>query len=258
MGSFGCWREGGFRLHFWEGGSGKTVLFLHGGGLPASSFQENKALLARHFRVIVPDLPGFGKSDFPGAQWDYSDYAGCLKRFLDCHGVAVDYLVGYSLGGGIALRLAPQLPSLKRLVLLSPGASFSFRHGRFMLLIAAEAFSGLVHALRARRIGIFLRIARDFLYAFIRWPFYQYRILRVVMRSLLTSHSPLRITVPTEIVSARRDRFFPPETGKSLARRIPLATWRVQDGIHLWPLLDHEKLAVCLCSMQDGRAGALL
>jgi pimeloyl-ACP methyl ester carboxylesterase len=247
MGHFGFWKEDGFRLHYWEGGKGKTLLFLHGGALPASTFRENKTLLAERFHVIVPDLPGFGKSDFPGPGWDYSDYARRLASFLDARGTAVDFLVGYSLGGGIAIELAPRIPALKRLILLSPGAeSFSFRPGRLMLLVAAEAFWGLVHALLARRAGIFARIARDFLYAFIRWPFYQYRILRVVMRSLLMRHNPSAITVPTDIVSARDDRFFPPETGRRLAGRIPGATWRVQNGLHLWPLLDHERLGACL------------
>ncbi len=253
MGTFGCWKENGFRLHFWEGGSGETLLFLPGGGLPAASFRENKALLARRFRVIVPDLPGFGKSDFPGPGWDYADYACQLKRFLEGRGVAVDYLVGYSLGGGIALALAPLLPSLRRLILLSPGVEArSIRHGRFMLLIAAEALCGLVYALRVRRTGIFARIARDFLYSFIRWPFYQYRILRVVMRSLLMRHTASAVTVPTDVVSARGDRFFPPDTGRNLAGRMPRATWRLQDGIHLWLLLDHEKLGACLPDWRQG------
>ncbi len=247
MGTFGWWTEKGFRLHFWESGSGRTLLFLHGGGLPASSFRENKALLAERFRVIVPDLPGFGKSDFPGPEWDYTDYACHLKRFLEGRGVVVDYLVGYSLGAGIALALAPLLPSLRRLVLLSPGVeAHAIRHGKLMLLIAAEGLCGLVYALRAGRAGIFARIARDFLYSFIRRPFFQYRILRVVMRSLLMRQTPSAVPVPTEIVSVRGDRFFPPETGRSLAQRMPHATWRLQDGIHLWVLLDHEKLGACL------------
>jgi pimeloyl-ACP methyl ester carboxylesterase len=243
MGRFGCWEEDGFRLHYWEGGSGETALYLHGGGLPASTFRENKALLAGRFRTIVPDLPGFGKSDFPAPDWNYGDYARLIQRFLSARGVTVDYLLGYSLGGGVALELAPLLPSLKRLILLSPGVeSSTYRHARFMTLIAAEAVSGLRQALLARRLGIYTRIGRDFLYAFIRFPRYQYRILRVVMRSLLMRHNLSAVTVPTDIVSAKGDRFFPPETGRSLARRIPRATWRMEDGIHLWMLLNHEKL----------------
>jgi pimeloyl-ACP methyl ester carboxylesterase len=155
----------------------------------------------------------------------------------------VEYLIGYSLGGGIAIELAPRIPSLRRLVLLSPGAeSFSFRHGRLMLLIAAEAFSGLIQALRTRRLGIYARIGRDFLYSFIRWPFRQYRILKVVMRSLLMRHSLRAVTVPTDIISARHDRFFPPKSGERLAQDNPLATWWQVEGLHLWVLLEHERL----------------
>lgn len=105
---------------------GEPVLLLHGGGpgvTGASNFTANTDALAQHFRVIVPDLPGYGGSS---KNIDRSDPFGSLadgvRGLLDALGIGAAVLVGNSYGGAAALRLALDTPDrVSRLVLMGPG-----------------------------------------------------------------------------------------------------------------------------------------
>lgn len=105
-----------------EGGSGPVLLALHGFGADADNWLFISRWLTRHFRVIAPDLPGFGRSmtDDPlGFDIDSQvDRLGELMRTLD---VSPDFLVGNSMGGWIAASYAARHPEhVKALWLLAP------------------------------------------------------------------------------------------------------------------------------------------
>jgi pimeloyl-ACP methyl ester carboxylesterase len=208
------------------------------------TFVEIRETLAGHFHVLAPDLPGWGRSDLPGPQWVYEDFALLLERFLRSRGASVTCLVGYSLGGGIALSLAPRLPSLTRLILLSPGVDRRApTRGALLSLVAAEALQGLAQAVRERRLRVFLRVAWGFTVNFVRRPYAQYRILRVIVRSVGHAPARLAITVPTVIISVDGDRFFRIDGARWLSERIVRSTLEIAGGIHLWVLIDHERAA---------------
>lgn len=109
-----------------ETGTGPAVVMLHGGGPGASgvsNYARNIAALARHFRVIVPDMPGYGRS-VKGV--DHSNPFGYLadmiRGLLDELGIDTAHLVGNSYGGAAALRLALDTPRrVGKLVLMGPG-----------------------------------------------------------------------------------------------------------------------------------------
>jgi 4,5:9,10-diseco-3-hydroxy-5,9,17-trioxoandrosta-1(10),2-diene-4-oate hydrolase len=114
------------RLHYEEAGSGPAVVLLHGGGPGASglsNFAKNLPVFAEHFRTIVVDQPGYGKSDKPEIQGNYFRFsADALKDLLDELGLDQVHLVGNSLGGGTAVRFALSYPQRAgRLVLMGPG-----------------------------------------------------------------------------------------------------------------------------------------
>ena len=108
-----------------ETGSGPAVVMLHGGGPGASgvsNYSRNIDALARHFRVIVPDMPGYGRSH---KNIDHSDPYGYLadkiRGVLDELDIDTAHLIGNSLGGGTALRLALDTPRrVDKLVLMGP------------------------------------------------------------------------------------------------------------------------------------------
>jgi Predicted hydrolases or acyltransferases (alpha/beta hydrolase superfamily) len=83
---------------------------LHGGGPGASgmsNFKNNLPAFAEHFRTLVVDQPGYGKSDKPAVQGNYFTFAAtALKDLLDELGIDQAHLVGNSLGGGTAVRFA--------------------------------------------------------------------------------------------------------------------------------------------------------
>ncbi|MGW3543656.1 alpha/beta fold hydrolase [Nocardia niigatensis] len=119
-------RVGGRELYFGETGSGPAVVMLHGGGPGATgvaNYARNIEALARRFRVIVPDMPGYGRSE----KWiDQSDPFGYLGRaiggLLDELGIGSAHLIGNSYGGAAALRLAMDRPEkVGRMVLMGPG-----------------------------------------------------------------------------------------------------------------------------------------
>jgi 4,5:9,10-diseco-3-hydroxy-5,9,17-trioxoandrosta-1(10),2-diene-4-oate hydrolase len=120
----------GLRLHYHEAGTGAEaatpLMLLHGGGPGASgwsNFGRNLPVLAGQFRTLVPDLPGFGRSDKPPVTGNYFTFAaGALAGLLDTLGIERAHLVGNSLGGGTAVRFALRYPDRAgRLVLMAPG-----------------------------------------------------------------------------------------------------------------------------------------
>jgi len=80
-------------LHYDEAGSHQAmpVVMLHGGGPGASgmsNFGENLPAFAEHFRTLVVDQPGYGKSDKPPVTGNYFTFAAtALKDFLDELGI---------------------------------------------------------------------------------------------------------------------------------------------------------------------------
>lgn len=113
-------------IHLVEAGDGPPVLMLHGGGPGASgvsNYSRNIAALARRFRVLVPDLPGYGMSGKALNRTDpFGDLAASMLGLLAELGIRRAPIVGNSLGGACALRMALESPDrVSRLVLMGPG-----------------------------------------------------------------------------------------------------------------------------------------
>jgi 4,5:9,10-diseco-3-hydroxy-5,9,17-trioxoandrosta-1(10),2-diene-4-oate hydrolase len=108
-----------------ESGTGPAVVMLHGGGPGASgvsNYSRNIDVLAQHFRVIVPDMPGYGRS-VKGVDQDdpYGYLADMIRGLLDTLDIDIAHLIGNSYGGAAALRLAMDTPRrVDKLVLMGP------------------------------------------------------------------------------------------------------------------------------------------
>jgi 4,5:9,10-diseco-3-hydroxy-5,9,17-trioxoandrosta-1(10),2-diene-4-oate hydrolase len=119
-------QAGGREIFVTESGEGPPLLLLHGGGPGAtglSNFSRNIPTLANRFRVIAPDMPGYGRSSKGLDRKDpFGELARVMLGLLDALGVEKAHLLGNSLGGSCALRLALEAPErADRLVLLGPG-----------------------------------------------------------------------------------------------------------------------------------------
>lgn len=117
----------GFELHYLESGSGLPVVFLHGSGPGASAYSNFKqnfpALVDAGYRAVLPDLVGFGHSDKPaGIDYTLDLFSSTLVELLDALDIGNCVLVGNSLGGAVALRIAIDHPDrIRKLVLMAPG-----------------------------------------------------------------------------------------------------------------------------------------
>ncbi|MEU9343081.1 alpha/beta fold hydrolase [Streptomyces sp. NPDC048278] len=116
----------GKKIFVAETGEGPPVLLLHGGGPGASgvsNYSRNIAELAKEYRVVVPDLPGYGRSTKGVDRSDpFGHLADHIRGVLDRLGLDRAHLVGNSYGGACALRLALDTPDrVDRMVLMGPG-----------------------------------------------------------------------------------------------------------------------------------------
>jgi 4,5:9,10-diseco-3-hydroxy-5,9,17-trioxoandrosta-1(10),2-diene-4-oate hydrolase len=119
-------QAGGRRLHYHDAGAGPALLMIHGGGPGAggwSNYRRNVDALSERFRVVIPDLPGFGRSDKPQITTSlYRFLADAMRDLLDALGIDKAHIVGNSLGGATALKLALDTPDrADRLVLMGAG-----------------------------------------------------------------------------------------------------------------------------------------
>src|SRR5919202_1092238 len=105
----------GARLRVFERGEGPPLLLVHGSGGSAWNFDELASRLPDR-RLIVPDLPGHGGSSPLPAAPSLAGFADALAPLL---GEPTDVL-GHSLGGVVALRLAERPPALVRRGVLRP------------------------------------------------------------------------------------------------------------------------------------------
>lgn len=87
-------------------GQGEAVVVLHGWGARAELYRTVINPLTSHYRVIAPDMPGFGKTTEPSFPYSIEDYAGFVSALLCELGVNKTHLIGHSHGGRTVLELA--------------------------------------------------------------------------------------------------------------------------------------------------------
>lgn len=106
-------------IRYWDEGQGAPLLLVHGLGGFAENWAANIFPLAERYRVLVPDLPGFGRSGKIPAPRSMFDFVRFLNEFMEALGIEKGSLAGNSLGGGLVLQFAVQYPQkVEKLVLV--------------------------------------------------------------------------------------------------------------------------------------------
>lgn len=119
--------DNGHAIHYLDEGSGPVLLFLHGSGPGASgysNFKQNYPLFVEQgYRVVIPDHLGYGFSDKPSdIEYPLELFVECMIKTMDAAGVETCSLVGNSLGGAIAIKMALEYPQrIEKMVLMAPG-----------------------------------------------------------------------------------------------------------------------------------------
>src|ERR671911_319451 len=125
---------GGLSTRYLEAGAGEPLVLLHALGESAFDWRWVLPTLARTHRVYAPDLPGFGVSAKPAADYSSAFFERFAAGFLDALSLQPAAVVGNSLGGLVALRL----------VLSEPG-----RLGALVLVDSAGLGRSVTYALRS-------------------------------------------------------------------------------------------------------------
>lgn len=230
----------GSRIRFVEAGEGPPLVLLHDHAASHETFTEAMAHLAPRFRVLAPDLPGFGASEKPDPQryaYGYDTFAESIADLVAALGLGRVHLCGHGLGAGVALTLAATHPALV--------------HG--LVLVDANVFPADEHALgRAGRLpvlgallwrqimgsALFRRYLNGTVYAGARglprgrfeslYRAFNAPAARQAAHATLVGTAdtrPLvarlpRVTAETLVVWGREDRVSPVELGRRLAREL--------------------------------------
>ncbi len=110
----------GINLYYETHGSGRPLILLHGGLMSGETFGPVLPLLAERHKVVAVDLQGHGRTADIDRPIDVRLMAGDIAALIDHLQLGTADVVGYSLGGGVALQTAAQYPTkVRRLVMVS-------------------------------------------------------------------------------------------------------------------------------------------
>lgn len=112
----------GHKIRYLESGNfEKTLVLIHGLGASAERWERVMSIFAEKFRVVIPDLIGFGYSDKPLADYTMDFFSNFLEKFFLSADIEHPYLIGSSLGGQISAEFTASHPNnVDKLILVSP------------------------------------------------------------------------------------------------------------------------------------------
>ena len=222
-------------LTYYTIGSGQPVLFLHGGRVEAITFRKNLELLARDFYVIAPDIPGYGDTSVPNEIWSFKNYAKFFDHFLKELKLKNVFLLGYSLGGGIALYLAEQSKEVKKVIVIDPAGLTTGRDTPFYSDIKRLFF----YLRNPQYFSSLFILLRDYINWHAKYIFKMQRINAIRKNSSLVGYTQQSsIKIPTLILWGKDDWVFPKEYGIKLHKQIPNSILDFVEGNHDWILYD--------------------
>jgi pimeloyl-ACP methyl ester carboxylesterase len=104
-------RDAESSIHYLQRGRGEPLLLIHGLGCSGAAWAFQVAALEHRFRLIIPDLPGSGHSAPPRSEYTIAGFANAMWRLMDHLNIHQTNIVGFSLGGAVALEMASLRPS---------------------------------------------------------------------------------------------------------------------------------------------------
>lgn len=229
----GTFRSRGLRLSYRDVGEGEPLLLLHAFPLSGRMWEPQMEALADRWRLLVPDLSGFGDSEPAPEICRMTDMAEDAAALLDHLAIRRTVLGGLSMGGYVALAFAETHPDrLRALVLAHTRAGADAPEARDRRLATArdvlEKGSGiLVDTAAPRLVGATTRSARPEVLARIQgWvaaapP----QGVAAAQRGMAErpDRTPVlaRIAVPALVVLGEEDELVPPEESRRMAEAIP-------------------------------------
>jgi len=227
----------GIKLRYYTLGSGKPLLFLHGGRVRALTFKKNLELLSKHFLVIAPDLPGHGESSTPDELWTFADYAKFFDLFLEQLKLHHVIVIGYSRGGGIALYLTEISDNISQAIFIDAAGVMRDAH-KVLFSDLRRLFFYLIHP---QYYILLISLLKEYI-------FYHLKHLldikdvaknRNAVRSL--EYNPKnKKRVSTYILWGKDDWVLPVKHGIKLHEKLPNSKLEIVEGNHDWILYKQQ------------------
>ncbi len=194
----------GVKVNYLVLGEGRPLLILHGWGSKSDNWRKAGGFLAKKgFKVIIPDLPGFGKSSSPSGVWNLDDYADFVKEFVKALKLENFYLLGHSFGGALAVKYSLR-SSVKKLFLVSAACFRKSSFRKKTLYVLAKTF----------KIFSFLLLKKAFYRFIVRRSDYPYakgtmkQIYLEVIKEDISNDLSL-VQVPCVIIWGDKDKITP-------------------------------------------------
>jgi len=243
----------GVRMRVVEAGEGQgpPLVLVHGFLSTHLEFDSVIDLLAQHFHVIAPDLPGSGDSEKPSPNrypYGVESFAEAIADLISAYGLGRAFVLGHGLGGAVGITLAALHPELvQRLILVAP-LCYPFSAKTVFKLPLLPMFGSVYFK---QFFGV-----RAFRAHFRRWVFspefpvpaeveqnFQafnspagresaYALLGAILDTRPTVARVTRIRRPTLVTWGREDRMFPAHHALRLVREIPDARLELFDTGH--------------------------
>lgn len=194
----------GVALHYEIHGAGKPLVMLHGGVNPADMFGAPLAAMAETHQVIAVHLRGHGLSSDGDAPWSSELMADDVDALLEAIGIGSADVMGYSLGGGVALQLAIRHPErVGKLVMVSASIKTSGNYPE-----VEEAFKAM--GAQAADIGAYLATTpMGEMYPDVDWEKLMRRTGEMAAAPFDWSEGVKALSVPTLVIFADADMMYP-------------------------------------------------
>jgi pimeloyl-ACP methyl ester carboxylesterase len=245
---------GGVQTSYLEAGAGEPVLMLHGSGPGVSAianWQHNIGALSQRFRVLAPDIVGFGATQRPDdVVYSLRTWTDQIWAFLDAHGIEKTAIVGNSLGGRIALQMATDCPDrITKMVLMgAPGVGMTLTDG-LAALRAYEPSHDAMRDLLRNYFAVDPAMITDELVA-IRYEasiadgaYEAYRAMFFDPRHTgsqlgITEDEARAIATPALLVHGREDRVVPMQVSVTMLGLLPNADLHVFSACGHWTQIE--------------------
>lgn len=242
----------GVSWHYLEGGHGEPLVLLHGFNGDAYHFARVARHLGAHFRVLAPDLPGFGETTTTGSlSCRAEDLADTVNAWLDALNIQTCYLGGNSMGGYVATAVACRHPErVRALWLLAPGGLRDIEDSPVFEEITEDRHNPLV----VRNLAEFRKLID---YCFVRPPWIPRPVVRfLAARAARTAVQAQRIfdalqydsrpldemlpglQIPVLVTWGRADQVLHPCGARRIKELLPEAEILMLPGIGHLPMLE--------------------
>jgi pimeloyl-ACP methyl ester carboxylesterase len=261
------------RGQLWGDGENKSSLvFLHGFGGGSSAYEWSKVYpaFAPEYRVLAPDLLGWGRSDHPEKSYSPQDYVQTINEFIERTCPQPPFVIASSLVAAITIQAAIAAPQLYRGLILSTPTGLSdfgedYRRNffaqltsmpvldRFIYFAGIANSTGILNFLEKRQFAQANRIFPEIVEAYLEsatQPGAEYAALSFVRGDLcfdLAQFMP-QLQVPTAIIWGEKSQFTPPSLGKRLAQINTEAVLRFVEipKVGLTPHLELPAVAIAV------------